>query len=323
MAYDYKDISLDDLEKLVANKRKSQNIYTGTQRWDSPDQLQLKSENDALRKKYGIVGDDLSLQAAEELLKQKTESSKPVNQTGLPTKPTTVYETPFTNPLIGGVQGRYDMLFGDNMENILKSEPVAAMRRESEKAGENAYNSAIGNMTEFTGGRLNSWAAKAAADSKQAYADKGDADIANYVQMILSGQKSFTDDVFGYDTGFYNRDYQERQTPILNAQEDKRIANQRITANAGAGNVSLRGQELAWEKDPNNPSNIYKLAQAKNQSNSNAPSNDVVILYSDYVQSPDKEKWLREYAPYLTKEEYEWITKQYKAQYGTGGNTEW
>lgn len=236
MAYDYKDMSIDDLAQLVSNKRKSQNIYTGTQKWDNPEQLKLSESNNALRQKYGIVSDDMNLEAAEALLKQKQDASKPVNQTGLPTKQTTVYETPFTNPLIGGVQGRYDMLFGNNMDNVLKSEPVEAMRRESEKAGENAYNSAIGNMTEFTGGRLNSWAAKAAADSKQAYADKGDADVANYVQMVLNGQKSFTDDAFAYDTGFYNRDYQERQTPILNAQEDKKIAIDEKLANVKVSN---------------------------------------------------------------------------------------
>jgi hypothetical protein len=232
MAYDYKDMSVDDLAQIVSNKRKSQNIYAGTQKWDSPDQLKLKESNGALRNKYGIVGDDLNLQAAEALLKQKQDASKPINQTGLPTKQTTVYETPFTNPLIAGVQGRQDILFGDGMKNVMDNPAISAIRGENEKAGENAYNSAIGNMTEFTGGRLNSWAAKAASDSKQAYADKGDADVANYVQMMLNGQKSFTDDAFNYDTGFYNRDYQERQTPILNAQTDRQLGIDEKLANA-------------------------------------------------------------------------------------------
>jgi hypothetical protein len=274
MAYDYKDMSLDDLEQIVSNKRKAQNIFTGTQKWDSPDQLKLKESNGALRNKYGIVGDDLNLQAAEALLKQKQDASKPINQTGLPTKQTTVYETPFTNPLIAGVQGRQDILFGDGMKNVMDNPAISAIRGENEKAGENAYNSAIGNMSEFTGGRLNSWAAKAASDSKQAYADKGDADVANYVQMLLNGQKSFTDDAFNYDTGFYNRDYQERQTPILNEQKNKQlaideilakgnIANDRLSAGAAASNAATNAAQLAWDKDPNNPTNILKVSQSQ------------------------------------------------------------
>lgn len=223
MAYDYNDVSLDDLERIVANKRKSQNIFTGTQKWDSPEQFQLKAANDEIRKKYGITGDDMTLKYAEELLKQKKNAANPIVKTGLPVKDTTIYKTPFTEPLLRGVEGREKFLFGGDITNLNDNPIIAALRKENERAGENAYNSAIGNMTEFTGGRLNSWAAKAAADSKQAYADKGDAEVANYVQMLLSGQKSFTDDVFGYDTGFYDRDYQERQTPILNEQTNREL----------------------------------------------------------------------------------------------------
>jgi hypothetical protein len=188
-----------------------------------------------------------------------------------------------------------------------------ALRKASEKAGENAYQSALGNLTEFTGGRLNSWAAKAAADSKQAYADKGDADVLNYIQMILSGQKAFTDDVFGYDTGFYGRDYQERQTPILNRQEDERIAIERLLAESGAEADRIRAQATA----KNAATNASELAWRKEKEKENAaPNNDVVILYSDYVKAPDKNKWLNDMAPYLTQNELEWIIKQYKAQYG-------
>jgi hypothetical protein len=327
VAYDYRDVSLDDLERIVSNKRKSQNIYTGTQKWDSPEQAALKASNDEIRKKYGIVGDNLTLKTAEDLLRQKQDAANPINKTGLPTKDTTIYKTPFTEPLLKGVEGRQSMLFGDGINNVMDNPVISAMRKESEKAGENAYNSAIGNMTEFTGGRLNSWAAKAAADSKQAYADKGDADVANYVQMLLSGQKSFTDDAFNYDTGYYNRDYQERQTPILNEQKNKQldiekllaegnIANNRLSSGASARNAATNAAQLAWEKDPNNPNNIYKLSQASaTSSKASAPNNDVVILYSDYVQSPDKNEWMKEKGIWLEPSELEWIIKQYNAQY--------
>lgn len=132
-------------------------------------------------------------------------------------KGTTQYVTPFTNREQQGFDTWYNMLAGGS---VLPADMEKSIRRPYEKAGQNAYNSAIGNMTEFTGGRLNSWAAKAAADAKQDYALQG-ADAVNnanlkYAEMLLGGLKDYTGAVSGRDDVAYGRDFTERQQDLTN-----------------------------------------------------------------------------------------------------------
>ncbi|MHB1394987.1 MAG: hypothetical protein ACYCYE_18410 [Clostridia bacterium] len=358
-------------------------------------------------------------------------------------KGTDQFVTAFTDREQQGFDSWYDMLAGKNGGSFLPGSVEDSIRGTYDKAGRNAYNSAIGNMTEFTGGRLNSWAAKAAADSKQDFAQQGSDAIANanlqYAQMVLNGMRDYTGAVSGRDDVGYVRDSTERQQgfnnnlaigeatgylptstmnvnnpwivngkavdnvdymamynakkainpndpdlPLImqarnlkiqsdpelmkkygstmtanvgyetlkgketasnveakkatteynnallawqkdpkNSENIARLKNAQAnltSAGASASNAATNAAQLTWQKDPNNPDNIYKIAQANaTGKDAQAPSNDVVILYSDFAQAPDKNKWLSEKAPYLTKEELEWIIKQYKTQYGESG----
>lgn len=125
------------------------------------------------------------------------------------------YVTPFTERQQQGLDTWYDMLTGKNGGSYLPGGVEKSIKRMYDRAGENAYNSSIGNMTEFTGGRLNSWAAKAASDSKQDYALQGSNAINNanlqYAQMFLNGIRDYTGTVSGLDDVAYGRDFTERQ----------------------------------------------------------------------------------------------------------------
>jgi hypothetical protein len=130
----------------------------------------------------------------------------------------------------------------------------------------------------------------------------------------LSGKKTESDIAAQKATTEYNNALLAWQKNPANPENVARLKNAQAnltSAGASATNAATNKAELEWKKDPNNPAN--------QKTQPDAPSNDVVILYSDFASAPDKNKWLSDKAPYLTKEEYEWIVKQYKAQYGDNG----
>jgi hypothetical protein len=135
------------------------------------------------------------------------------------------------------------------------------------------------------------------------------------LQANTLGYQQYRDSVSDYQNN-RNYDYQVSRGQVTDAQWLKQFTaeeQQRIIDNAiknrqisvSEGNLALSSAAQAWEKDPNNPDNIYKQKQIENmdKKDTDDPASTIGPLYGSMMNSADPSKWLVDNAMYLTQDE--------------------
>jgi hypothetical protein len=298
----YDKMSLDELSIYIGNKNKATDIYNKTGSWDSPEIASLSQQNQAIRNKYGL-SDDLDIATLNNIFSERINSysNQPAKSSqtsttnvGYSTNSNTPYSAePVSNK---GRQGMYqqredyasdkmdEFLYGSGSKAALDSPIMQNIMDYYNKQGDKAYEDTLGNLAAFTGGRLNSWAARGAAGAKQDYTQAGAQMAPGIIGMVgnlYSGNRDF---YAGRESEMYGRQQAEKQYADALAQQNfanqlalselmdgatgglRQYANPYFNPDGTLKNPNLDYQAMIDALDPNDPyysQKRYQLEQAR------------------------------------------------------------